>query len=154
MTYDSAKYGISYRNCFLIPIWSMHDKDLARVVRKSYRTVIRTLQIRWVLKDHFKIALYRTVPIRTIPYCTWCTSIVRYGTVPYWNQNQYVIFARIMAKQLSSVRCGTVCGCALYRTGQTARANIFCGDSRSQARAQFRYQIILQVGDMILPIIG
>ena len=47
-----------------------------------------------------------------------------------------------------------VCGGALYRTGQTARANIFCGGSRSQAHAQFRYQIILQGGDMILPIIG
>ena len=47
-----------------------------------------------------------------------------------------------------------VCGGALYRTGQTARANILCGGFRSQAHAHFRYQIILRGGDMILPNIG
>ncbi len=40
-----------------------------------------------------------------------------------------------------------VCGGALYRTGQTARANILCGGSRSQAHAKFRYHIIQHVGD-------
>ena len=46
MTYDSAKYGISYPKFIFIPIWSIHDKDFARVVRKSYRTVLKTLKIR------------------------------------------------------------------------------------------------------------
>jgi len=68
-----------------------------------------------------------------------------------------------MANQLSTVRYGRVpygtagvCGGVLYRTLQTARANIFCGGSWLQAHARLRYQIIMYAkgGDMILPNIG
>ena len=33
-----------------------------------YCNVPKILPIRWVLKDRFEMALYRTVPIRTVPY--------------------------------------------------------------------------------------
>jgi hypothetical protein len=145
MTYDPAKHGISYRNYFPNSIWSMHDKDFVRVVRKSYRTVPKTLPICWVIKDHFEMALYRTDPYHTIPY-----RMHVYRTVPYLNPIECVIFARVMANQLSTVRYGTlpygtagVCGGVLYRTVQTARANILCGGSWPQAYAQFRYHIIM-----------
>jgi hypothetical protein len=60
------------------------------------------LPILWEFMDHFEMALYHTDPYHTIP----CIMHM-YRTVPYWNKNQYVIFARIMSKQLSSVRYGT-----------------------------------------------
>ena len=161
MTYDYAKYGISYQNYFLIPIWSMHDRNFARVVRKSHGTVLKTLKIRGVLKDHFEMALYRIDPYHTIAYRMHVYRTVRNRAV--LKSNQYVIFARIMAKHLSTyraVRYSTVRHRGRYVEARctvrdkTARANFFCGGSRSQAHAQFRYQIILRVGDRTLPIIG
>ncbi len=91
------------------------------------------------------MALYRTDPYHTIPY-----KMHVYRTVPYLNQNQYVIFARIMANHLSTARYGTVpygtadvCGGVLYHTVQSARAHILCGGSRPQAHAPFWYMIIM-----------
>jgi hypothetical protein len=146
MTYDFAKYGISYRDYFPIPIWSMHDRDYVRVVGKSYRSVPKTLPIHWGLKNNFEMALYRTDPYHAIP----CIMHV-YRTVPYRNQNQYGIFARIMAKQLltlwyDTVPYGTGAGRMwghVVPYGTCARVDIFCGGSWSQAHAQFRHQIIL-----------
>jgi hypothetical protein len=115
------------------------------------------------------MALYRTDPYHTILYRMHVYRTVPYGTVrPYRSEiktntsssrgswrNSYLPYGtvRYRTERYGTVRYRTapraVCGGALCRTGQTARANIFCGGSRSQAHAQFRYQIILQVGDRI-----
>ncbi len=68
MTYDFVEYLISYRNYPQIPIWSLRGKDCVHVVRKSYRTVPKSLPIRRVRKDHFEIAFYNTLLWSTVRY--------------------------------------------------------------------------------------
>ncbi len=107
------------------------------------------------------MALYRTDPYHTICYRMQVYRTVRYRTVLKSKPIRHLREDHCETAIYRTVRCGTlpyrtapraVCGGALYRTGQTARANICYGSSRSQAHAQLRYQIILQVGDMILPL--
>jgi len=96
-----------------------------------------------------------TVPIRTIPYRKGCTCLVPCRNEIKTNTSSSRGSWRNNYLPYGAVPCRTapraVCGGALYRTGQTTRANTFCGGSRSHAHAPFRYQVILQGGIMILP---
>ena len=106
------------------------------------------------------MALYRT---RSVHYHTVQDARISYRTVPYRVEMKTNTSTSRGSWQKSYLPCVTVQyrtapravgGGALYCTGQIAWTHIFCGGTRFQAHAQFRYHIILQVGDNILLNIG
>ncbi len=103
------------------------------------------------------MALYRTDPYHTILYMMHVYRTVRYRTVLKSKPIRHLREDHGEKAIYRTVRYIAV----RHRGGMWGRVVPYmtncagkCGGSRSQAHAMFRSQIILQVGDRILPNLG